>query len=327
MSKNGNATTDAIRPQRLADVIGQSSVTEPLADEIKAAKSLDEPLDHVFLWGPFGLGKTSVALAAANELGADFTYIDTHDVRCCGDLVLIFKAAKERQVLFFDECELLSVVRGAEEVLHPALEDFRLNLRAGSERINPCTVIFATTREDRVSAALRSRFGLDYQFHFYSTEDLIVIVGRVAKIWGVSIDYDARAAIASCGKGTPRIAIARLRRARAFAEAHGHKAITLAVANEALSRNDIGNLGLDAMDRKYLRALLPKDVGEPRPIGLKALAAALNANERTLQERVEPYLHELGLFERKPNGRKATKRTYEYLKMELPLQWRPSKWK
>lgn len=327
MNSNGDAYTTAIRPARLADIVGQARVKERIAFEIQSALSLGEQIDHVFMYGPYGLGKTTVASAITAELGCgELRIIDGAELTRKGDLIVILRALKEGQILFVDEFH--RVRRELEETFHPAMEDYRLNLRAGSIQLKPWTLIAATTREDLVRGPLRSRFGIDLRFDFYTTEELAAIILRAAKIEGIAIDDEAAFKLAGCARGTPRIAILqRLRRARAFAQANGYGAITLAVVEETLRKLGIDDHGLEEMDLRLLRGLVPQGIGEPYPVGRGALAAILRTNEDTLVERYEPYLSELGLVERTPHGLKATRKTYEYLKMELPIQWRPSRWK
>ena len=312
----------SVRPKTLGEYIGQRRVKENIAIAIEAARSRGEALDHVLLYGPPGLGKTTLAQIIANELQVPIKTSAGPLLERKGDLTAILTSLDKREVFFLDEIHRLQPA--VEEVLYPAMEDFRVDLVIGQgpgARIHPFhlhqfTLVGATTRAGLITAPLRSRFGIDHRLDFYEPGDLLVILHRSAKILNIQMEEDGAQEIARRCRGTPRIANRLLRRARDFAEVRGAGCITGAVARESLRMLGVDEHGLDEVDRNLMIALLDKYAGGP--VGLGTLAAALSEEEDAIEEMYEPYLMQIGMLDRTPRGRVATARAYQYFGRELP---------
>ncbi len=293
-----------LRPQRLAEFIGQSKVKENLAVAIEATRSRGEALDHVLLYGPPGLGKTTLGTIIANTL------------QIKGDLTAILTNVREKQVLFIDEVHRLQPA--LEEILYSALEDYKLDIiigqgpaaRTHTMDVKPFTFIGATTRAGLLSSPLRSRFGIVLRLEFYSSEELRVIVERSADILGVEIDRPGALEIASRSRGTPRIANRLLRRVRDFAQVRGKGTIDLPTAQAALQMLEVDRHGFDEVDRKLLLTLIEKYQGGP--VGVNTLAAVLAEEPEAIEEIYEPFLIQIGFLNRTPRGRVATQLAYEH---------------
>jgi Holliday junction DNA helicase RuvB len=312
----------SVRPKRLDEYIGQKRVKENIQIAIEAARSRDEALDHVLLYGPPGLGKTTLAQIIANELNVPIKTSAGPLLERKGDLTAILTSLEGREVFFLDEIHRLQPA--VEEVLYPAMEDFRVDLIIGQgpgARIHPFplghfTLIGATTRAGLITAPLRSRFGIVHRLDFYEPADLLIIIHRSAKILNIPVDEGGAEEIARRCRGTPRIANRLLRRSRDFAEVRAAGRITRAVAQEALQMLGVDENGLDEVDRNLMLALLDKYAGGP--VGVSTLAAALTEEEDAIEEMYEPYLMQIGMIDRTPRGRVATARAYEYFGRELP---------
>jgi Holliday junction DNA helicase RuvB len=312
----------SVRPKCLDEYIGQKRVKENIQIAIQAARTRGEALDHVLLYGPPGLGKTTLAQIIANELSAPIKTSAGPLLERKGDLTAILTSLETREVFFLDEIHRLQPA--VEEVLYPAMEDFRVDLIIGQgpgARIHPFplghfTLIGATTRAGLITAPLRSRFGIVHRLDFYEPEDLLIIIHRSAKILAIEIDEDGAKEIARRCRGTPRIANRLLRRARDFAEVRAAGRITCAVAQEALTMLGVDENGLDEVDRNLMLALLDKYGGGP--VGVGTLAAALSEEEDAIEEMYEPYLMQIGMIDRTPRGRVATPRAYEYFGRDVP---------
>ena len=312
----------SVRPKTLAEYIGQKRVKENIAIALEAARNRGEALDHVLLYGPPGLGKTTLAQIIANELGVPIKTSAGPLLERKGDLTAVLTALELREVFFLDEIHRLQPA--VEEVLYPAMEDFRVDLVIGQgpgARIHPFhlnhfTLVGATTRAGLITAPLRSRFGIVHRLDFYEPEDLLIILHRSAKILNIQMDDAGAEEIAGRCRGTPRVANRLLRRARDFAEVRAGGRITREVAEEALQMLGVDKHGLDEVDRNLMIALLDKYGGGP--VGLGTLAAALSEEEDAIEEMYEPYLMQVGLLDRTPRGRVATQRAYEYFGRELP---------
>jgi holliday junction DNA helicase RuvB len=312
----------SVRPKRLDEYIGQKRVKENIQIAIEAARSRGEALDHVLLYGPPGLGKTTLAQIIANELQVPIKTSAGPLLERKGDLTAILTSLETKEVFFLDEIHRLQPA--VEEVLYPAMEDFRVDLIIGQgpgARIHPFqlghfTLIGATTRAGLITAPLRSRFGIVHRLDFYEPADLLVIIRRSAKILNIEMDEAGAEEIARRCRGTPRIANRLLRRARDFAEVRAAGRITQAVAQEALAMLGVDEQGLDEVDRNLMLALLDKYGGGP--VGVGTLAAALSEEEDAIEEIYEPYLMQIGMIDRTPRGRMATPRAYEYFGRDLP---------
>jgi Holliday junction DNA helicase RuvB len=318
-----DARLDAsVRPKTLAEYIGQKRVKENIAIALEAARNRDEALDHVLLYGPPGLGKTTLAQIIANELNVPIKTSAGPLLERKGDLTAILTSLELKEVFFLDEIHRLQPA--VEEVLYPAMEDFRVDLVIGQgpgARIHPFhlnhfTLVGATTRAGLITAPLRSRFGIVHRLDFYEPEDLLIILHRSAKILNIQMDDAGAEEIAGRCRGTPRIANRLLRRARDFAEVRADGRITREVAEESLHMLGVDKQGLDEVDRNLMIVLLDKYAGGP--VGLGTLAAALSEEEDAIEEIYEPYLMQIGMLDRTPRGRVATPRAYDYFGRELP---------
>jgi Holliday junction DNA helicase RuvB len=308
-----------LRPQRLADFIGQEPLKERMLIAIEAAKQRGEPLDHVMLCGPPGLGKTTLANILANEMGVKIKTTSGPVIERPGDLAGLLTNLEHADVIFIDEVHRLNHV--VEEYLYPALEDFTIDImidqgpQARSVRLDlkKFTMIGATTREGLLSAPLRERFGLKCRLQFYDAGDMCRIVARSARILNITIEPDGAQEIATRSRGTPRIANFLLRRVRDYAQVRANGIVTLEVARKGLAMLNIDEQGLDEMDRAYLEAILCKFGGGP--VGIKSIAVALGEEAETIEEVYEPYLIQQGFVKRSPAGRVAMERAYQHLNM------------
>lgn len=312
----------SLRPRRLAEYIGQTKVKQNMSIFIKAAVDRKEALDHVLLYGPPGLGKTTLANIIANELKVNIRVTSGPAIERQGDLAAILTNLGDNDVLFIDEIHRLS--KSVEEILYSAMEDYALDIIIGkgpaarSVRLDlpKFTLIGATTRMGSIAAPLRDRFGVICHLEFYKPNELQIIVQRAAEILQVNISPEGAFEIALRSRGTPRVANRLLKRVRDFAQVAGKEHIEVDTAREALSRLDIDAKGLDRNDRRLLTKLVKDFQG--RPVGVETLAAALNEETETLEDVYEPYLMQLGLLQRTPKGRQATPAAYTYLGMEVP---------
>jgi len=312
----------SLRPRYLAEYIGQPQVKENLKIYIEAAKMRREPLDHVLLYGPPGLGKTTLAHIIANELGVHIRATSGPAIERAGDLAAILTNLQENDVLFIDEIHRLH--RTVEEVLYPAMEDFVLDFVIGkgpgarSVRLDlpRFTLIGATTRAGLLSAPLRDRFGVVCRLDYYDEEDLTHIVTRSADILGVEVVGEAAREIARRSRGTPRVANRLLRRVRDVVQVRGDGVITPEAAREALDRIQVDSLGLDSIDHKLLRAMILHYRGGP--VGLDTIAASIGEESQTVEDVYEPYLLQIGFLQRTPRGRVVTEAAYRHLNLPLP---------
>lgn len=312
----------SLRPQTLKQYIGQTAVKENLEVFIEAAKLRNETLDHVLLYGPPGLGKTTLAVIIANEMGVNIRTTAGPAIERPGDLAAILTALEPGDVLFIDEIHRLP--RSIEEVLYPAMEDFCLDIVIGkgpsarSIRLDlpPFTLVGATTRAGSLSAPLRDRFGVLSRLEYYQEEQLKEIVLRTAEVFGVSIEEQAAVEIAKRSRGTPRISNRLLRRVRDFAQVRGNGEIDIHLAMEALELLQVDRLGLDHIDHKLLRGIIEKFRGGP--VGLDTIAASIGEEAHTIEDVYEPYLLQIGFLQRTPRGRVVTRLVYEHFQMEVP---------
>jgi Holliday junction DNA helicase RuvB len=312
----------SLRPLRLEDFIGQERVKANLSVFIRAARERGEPLDHVLLAGPPGLGKTTLAQIVARELGVNFRTTSGPVIAKAGDLAAILTNLEEGDVLFIDEIHRLNPA--VEEVLYPAMEDFQLDLVIGegpaarSVRIELArfTLIGATTRTGLLTTPLRDRFGIPLRLEYYSEDELLQVVMRGARVLGMAIAEDGAREIARRSRGTPRIAGRLLRRVRDFAAVAGVKVVDAALADRALAAMEVDSAGLDSLDRRYLACIAENFGGGP--VGVETLAAALSESRDALEEVVEPFLIQRGFIARTPRGRVLTAHAYRHLGLGLP---------
>lgn len=311
---------NSLRPKQLTDYIGQDKVKENLSVYIKAAKARGEALDHVLLYGPPGLGKTTLAGIIANEMGVNIRITSGPAIEKQGDLAALLTNLQEGDVLFIDEIHRLN--RSVEEVLYPAMEDRALDIIIGkgpsarSIRLDlpNFTLVGATTRAGQLSAPLRDRFGVIFRLELYTPQELSVIVKRSAGILGIEIDDQGAAMIASRSRGTPRIANRLLKRSRDFAQVKYKGVITEEAASDALSRMEVDDLGLDAVDRRLLTTMIKNYNGGP--VGLETIAAAIGEEAVTIEDVYEPYLMQIGFLSRTPRGRCVSSAAYKHLGIE-----------
>ena len=312
----------SLRPRTLNEYIGQEKAKGNLEVFIQAAKLRNEPLDHVLLHGPPGLGKTTLSGIIANEMGVNIRITSGPAIEKPGDLAALLTNLNENDILFVDEIHRLN--RSVEEILYPAMEDFAIDIiigkgpSANSIRLDlpRFTLIGATTRAGQLSAPLRDRFGVTLRLELYTPEELSLIVKRSAGILSVPIDEEGAMEIARRSRGTPRIANRMLRRVRDFAQVRAGGAITRSVADQALSALEVDYLGLDAVDRRMLSSIIENYAGGP--VGLETLAATINEEAITLEDVYEPYLMQMGFLTRTPRGRCVTHKAYEHLGLTAP---------
>lgn len=315
-SPNEDNVDRALRPERLADYVGQPAVCEQLEVFITAARQRGEPLDHLLLFGPPGLGKTTLAHIVAREMGVNLRQTSGPVLERPGDLAALLTNLERNDVLFIDEIHRLSPV--VEEILYPALEDYQIDIMIGEGPaarsikldLPPFTLIGATTRAGSLTNPLRARFGIISQLQFYSTEDLAHIVRRSARLLKVAIEDAGALEIARRSRGTPRIANRLLRRVRDYAQVRHDGLITAEIADAALRMLAVDGMGLDAVDQKFLLTIMEKFAGGP--VGIDNLASALGEDRDTLEDVVEPYLIQQGLVQRTPRGRVATPAAYRH---------------
>lgn len=318
----------ALRPKNLDEYIGQKAVVERLRIAIDAAKKRGEPLEHTLLYGPPGLGKTTLSHIIANEMGVGILTTAGPALERAGDVMGYLLSLQRGEVLFVDEVHRLP--RPVEEFLYPVLENFRVDInlskRPGTKphrfAFPPFTFIGATTRAGNLSKPLRDRFGLKFRLDFYGVEELALIVKRSAALLAVPIDEGGALEIAARSRGTPRIANRLLRRVRDYAQVKGDGRITAALAAQALTMEGIDEAGLDQLDRDYLSTLIREFKGGPA--GLEAISALLQEDPRTLEEMVEPFLLQAGFIHRTKQGRRATRKAYRHLGIEPPEPFQPS---
>lgn len=310
----------SLRPHDFGEYIGQTNLKENLKVFVGAAKLRDESLDHVLLYGPPGLGKTTMSMIIAHEMGTNIKITTGPSIEKTGDLVAILTALEPGDVLFIDEIHRLNKV--VEEILYPAMEDFCVDVVIGKEastrsvRIDlpPFTLVGATTRAGDLSAPLRDRFGIVSKLEYYSEEELTQIINRTSKVYDMEMADEAKTELARRSRGTPRIANRLFRRVRDFAQFYGDDIITKERTIEALERLKVDDLGLDDVDHKYLLGIIHRFKGGP--VGLEAIAASIGEEPQTLEDVNEPYLLQIGLIKRTPRGRIVTNEAYRHLNIK-----------
>lgn len=317
---NDNELDNTIRPETIDEYIGQTDVKENIRVFVKAAKMRNEALDHVLLYGPPGLGKTTLAFIIAHELGTNIKTASGPSIEKSGDLAAILSSLEPGDVLFIDEIHRMP--RYIEEILYPAMEDFSLDIIVGSEGnsrnikidLPPFTLVGATTRAGDLSAPLRDRFGIIDKLQYYNVEELTQIVKRTSRVLNVEIDDDAAEELAKRSRGTPRIANRLFKRVRDFAMVDGNGKITKEVTEKALNRLKVDNMGLDNTDRELLSAIINKFNGGP--VGVEAISSSIGEEVTTIEDVYEPFLLQNGLLKRTSRGRVATDKAYEVLGIE-----------
>lgn len=308
---------DNIRPERLSEYIGQTEVKENIEVFIKSALIREEALDHVLLYGPPGLGKTTLAAIIANELGSNFKTASGPSIEKSGDLAAILSTLEPNDVLFIDEIHRMP--RFIEEILYPAMEDFTLDIIIGGEGssrsikidLPPFTLVGATTRAGDLSSPLRDRFGIISKLNYYTEEELTQIAKRTSKVLNIDIDDEASVEVAKRSRGTPRICNRLIKRIRDFALVEGKSCIDIDITNKALTKLKVDKLGLDETDYHLLRAIIEKFNGGP--VGIDALASSIGEEATTIEDVYEPYLLQNGFLKRTNRGRMATEKAYEHL--------------
>lgn len=311
---------NTIRPESINEYIGQEDVKENIRIFVEAAKMRNEPLDHVLLYGPPGLGKTTLAFIIAHELGTNIKTASGPSIEKSGDLAAILSSLEPGDVLFIDEIHRMP--RYIEEILYPAMEDFSLDIIVGSEGnshnikidLPPFTLVGATTRAGDLSAPLRDRFGITSKLQFYSVDELKEIIKRTARVLGVEIEEEAALELAKRSRGTPRIANRLFKRVRDFALVKGNGVVDLAITEEALERLKVDKMGLDNTDHELLLAIIEKFNGGP--VGVEALSSSIGEEVTTIEDVYEPYLLQTGLLKRTSRGRIATDKAYQFLGIE-----------
>ena len=315
-----NELDNTIRPETIDEYIGQNDVKENIKVFVKAAKMRNEPLDHVLLYGPPGLGKTTLAFIIAHELGTHIKTASGPSIEKSGDLAAILSSLEPGDVLFIDEIHRMP--RYIEEILYPAMEDFSLDIIVGSEGnsrnikidLPPFTLVGATTRAGDLSAPLRDRFGIIDKLEYYTVEELTQIVKRTARVLNVAIDDDAAVELAKRSRGTPRIANRLFKRVRDFAMVDGNGTINIDVTERALTRLKVDKMGLDSTDRELLSAIINKFNGGP--VGIEAISSSIGEEVTTIEDVYEPFLLQQGLLKRTARGRVATEKAYKVLGIE-----------
>lgn len=316
----------AIRPQALSEYIGQPVVREQMEIFIQAARQRSEPLDHTLIFGPPGLGKTTLANIIGNEMGAEVKTTSGPVLERAGDLAALLTNLNEGDILFIDEIHRLSPA--IEEVLYPAMEDYQLDIMIGEGpaarsikiELPPFTLVGATTRAGLLTSPLRDRFGIVQRLEFYDVESLTTIVARSARKMGMTLDESGSFEVARRSRGTPRIANRLLRRVRDVAQVSGETLVGQKVAQRALDMLSVDNQGFDHLDRRMLLTMIEKFDG--RPVGLDSVSAALGEDKDTIEDVIEPFLIQQGFIIRTPRGRQVTKRAYEHFNYQLPSDFK-----